>query len=769
MTVQDQAARGLRGRVDGVPVPPEPWTRRHAASLVKLLALRPAGGCTASRSSTRCGRAWRRGGGAPAAQGGPLRPPRARGRRDARASCATTWWRCCRTPTSRSTSTSSARRARQALADGPRRRPRTRLGLYAGALLPEDLYEPWARGGRGSGPACCTSTCCGWPGAGRSCCAEDPTDEAGPPGPGRRARRPGRRTGRAAPVRAAGPGAARELGTAPSPEAAASCEPGWRRRRPERRPPDRARGPAGRPPRASATEIREPSRPGRRRARRHACCSPGRRGRQDRACSTWPRRWRANAAGAPAAAPRRRSRGRGPTHRCSRRSATSAASTRPCSTGSTTSTGARSTGRCPARDVSWSGESGHQRLFVAAAELVRLAATGHGLLLVVDDLHEADEASLRLLHYLSRCARDRAGADRAGPPAAGRARPRSEVADSLVAPRRAAPDRAAHPLDRRRRPGGCSRDRLPDLADGEPSSRSAQVSGGLPFAALELARQRRAPAVGAGAARRCPTPVRATPSSGWRCSGTTFTTDELLAVAGVGRGRGVPAPGGRRSSALRRRAGRDRATGSATRWCGTRSSTACLGARRRRARREVAERLAALGAPPARVAHQFLAAGLPRGRCPTCSGPSRPPGRWAPTATRCPDRRGARPRRAATTCRGCWRGGATCCMALGDPGAVAAYREAARGDHRDRAPAGPRPAGPRGRASPATSTPPARRSPGSSSRATPPTGRSCWPGATSPTSPATSTPPGTSPARPATCSSSPRTRGSSSTWSRCRG
>ena len=56
------------------------------------------------------------------------------------------------------------------------------------------------------------------------------------------------------------------------------------------------------------------------------------------------------------------------------------------------------------RDVSWSGESSHQRLFVAAAELVRLAAAGRGLLIVLDDAHEADDASLRLLHYLSRCA-----------------------------------------------------------------------------------------------------------------------------------------------------------------------------------------------------------------------------------------------------------------------------------------------------------------------------------------------------------------------------
>lgn len=41
-------------------------------------------------------------------------------------------------------------------------------------------------------------------------------------------------------------------------------------------------------------------------------------------------------------------------------------------------------------------------------DLVRLAAAGPGALLIVDDVHEADESSLRLLHYLARsCATDR--------------------------------------------------------------------------------------------------------------------------------------------------------------------------------------------------------------------------------------------------------------------------------------------------------------------------------------------------------------------------
>ena len=58
---------------------------------------------------------------------------------------------------------------------------------------------------------------------------------------------------------------------------------------------------------------------------------------------------------------------------------------------------------------------GHQRLFVAASELMRLAASGPGLLLVIDDGHDADDASLRLLHYLARSAAEGARSDRDRP------------------------------------------------------------------------------------------------------------------------------------------------------------------------------------------------------------------------------------------------------------------------------------------------------------------------------------------------------------------
>jgi DNA-binding SARP family transcriptional activator/tetratricopeptide (TPR) repeat protein len=57
-------------------------------------------------------------------------------------------------------------------------------------------------------------------------------------------------------------------------------------------------------------------------------------------------------------------------------------------------------------EISWTGGSSHQRLFVAAAELVRLASATNGLLLTIDDVHDADDASLRLLHYVARSTHD---------------------------------------------------------------------------------------------------------------------------------------------------------------------------------------------------------------------------------------------------------------------------------------------------------------------------------------------------------------------------
>jgi DNA-binding SARP family transcriptional activator len=178
------------------------------------------------------------------------------------------------------------------------------------------------------------------------------------------------------------------------------------------------------------------------------------------------------------------------------------------------------------RDVTWTGESSHQRLFVAVAELMRLAATGHGLLIVVDDLQDADEASLRLLHYLSRCA--------VTEPViiAVAHRPRvsdtaQQVAESLV--RRGAGTRIElGPLDH-----AATRrllaDRFPSLSPGQVEEIS-QLSGGLPFSALELAGN---PAPG-GAVPLPPLPTP-TAETFQRAAllGSVFTTDELIALSGA--------------------------------------------------------------------------------------------------------------------------------------------------------------------------------------------------------------------------------------------
>ncbi len=253
------------------------------------------------------------------------------------------------------------------------------------------------------------------------------------------------------------------------------------------------------------------------------------------------------------------------------------------------------------RDVNWTGESSHQRLFVAAAELIRLAAAGHGLLLVVDDVHEADDASLRLLHYLSRCAMtEPVLIVLAHRPL--RDQPLREVAESLVG-RGTGIRVQLGPLSE-----GATRrllaDRFPDLP-AETVDRIWAISAGLPFTALELAR---GPVTGSPAV--LPALPAAVLSTLQRLAllGSTFTTDELLAVSGVDEDEAYrqlevaltgmfverAEPGYRFRHALVR----DlllRAMSPSV------ESTAV---------RAVAEALAKTNAPPGRVARQLLTAGL---------------------------------------------------------------------------------------------------------------------------------------------------------------
>ena len=119
------------------------------------------------------------------------------------------------------------------------------------------------------------------------------------------------------------------------------------------------------------------------------------------------------------------------------------------------------------------------------AELVRLAATGEGAVLIVDDLHDADEASLRLLHYLARIA--------------------VEEPITIVVAHRPWPLRPAMDAMRRsligRGPSVVQLDLGPmseadirrlaarTLSSDERSlDRVAKLAGGNPFAAVELAR-----------------------------------------------------------------------------------------------------------------------------------------------------------------------------------------------------------------------------------------------------------------------------------------
>jgi DNA-binding SARP family transcriptional activator len=176
------------------------------------------------------------------------------------------------------------------------------------------------------------------------------------------------------------------------------------------------------------------------------------------------------------------------------------------------------------REMAWTGESSHQRLFVAAAELLRLAAAGRGLLLVVDDLHESDQASLRLLHYLSRCAVSEpvliVAAHRASDDPAF-----IEIAESLVA--RGAGTRVPLRDLTEAETMHLLADRFPDLST-DAARKIWTLSGGLPFAIVEAAS--RADRRGPAAFATLSAPARATLQR-VALLGATFTADELLACA----------------------------------------------------------------------------------------------------------------------------------------------------------------------------------------------------------------------------------------------
>jgi DNA-binding SARP family transcriptional activator/tetratricopeptide (TPR) repeat protein len=266
-------------------------------------------------------------------------------------------------------------------------------------------------------------------------------------------------------------------------------------------------------------------------------------------------------------------------------------------------------------DLTWSGEGGHQRLFVAVAELLRVASADRGALLVLDDMHEADEATLRLLHYIARCATGErlavVAAFRTGAlPAAF-----DELRHSLVSRAGAISvelggldDVAASSVVRATN----------DTLDPDEVERIVALAGGIPFALVELARRRdRAPAWGSsieGIILASIEPATRDVLQRVAVLGATFDTDEFVAVADL--------PDDDAFAHL------DRAidarilehTGAHYQFRHGLVREALLADiaphRLRRIHRDAANRLELVGASPARVGHHLLAAGDPHAAAP---------------------------------------------------------------------------------------------------------------------------------------------------------
>jgi DNA-binding SARP family transcriptional activator/tetratricopeptide (TPR) repeat protein len=247
--------------------------------------------------------------------------------------------------------------------------------------------------------------------------------------------------------------------------------------------------------------------------------------------------------------------------------------------------------------------TGHQRLFVATAELVRLAAGGAGVVLVVDDAHAADEASLRLLHYLARSSVSErvllllAHRPDPGPTLA-------QVRQNLLS-RGSAVTLDLGPLDR------TDVDQLIGL-HAQVGSEAVETiwlsSGGLPFRVVQLAR-----AVADGRPLAGDAGIReltGTDRDGLAAAavlGSAFDTDEFLAMTGLSDGEGYP---------LLDRAVDERIldrthVGFVFRHALLRDALldGLSGSRRRQMHRRAAEALRSLDGSPARIGHHLVQSG----------------------------------------------------------------------------------------------------------------------------------------------------------------
>ena len=321
------------------------------------------------------------------------------------------------------------------------------------------------------------------------------------------------------------------------------------------------------------------------------------------------------------------------------------------------------------RELGWTGENSHQKLFVAAAELLRVAAAGSGLVLMVDDVHDADEASLRLLHYLSRFVVDEKVvlvlAHREPAPAH-----LEEVTASMVS-RGAGLLVELDPLD-----AAASQrllvDRFPDL-DPDAAGEIAQTAGGLPFPMIEMARAR---VSGSGSVPAMLPPDALRTFQRVALLGQGFSTDELLAISDGSEDETYdqlelalaalvvePGEAGFRFRHPLVREGLVREVPPHE---------------RSRGHQRVAEALARLDRPPSQVAHHYLAAGLASRAVPYAVQAVEIAGALGAYRDALTFVDGVREHAGPDHLPGLLARRGDLLMSLGEPGAVEAYTEAAR-------------------------------------------------------------------------------------------
>ena len=255
MTVRISLLGGFEVRVDGVPVPPHAWSRRHAAALVKLLAL------SADRRLHReqvVDALWP---GSPWDAAAPrLHKAAHYARRALGGEPGAVVLRnevVALLPDTEVTVDvpELERAARQAFAAGTAEAAAAVLDTYDGTLLPDDVYEPWTEETRETVRVLHLDLL-RQAGRWEDLLAEEPADEQAHLALARASADRGRRPRRPAPVRADGPGAAPGAGHHAVPGGAgAARDPRAAARRagraaaghPARRPPRRRRPDPGAP------------------------------------------------------------------------------------------------------------------------------------------------------------------------------------------------------------------------------------------------------------------------------------------------------------------------------------------------------------------------------------------------------------------------------------------------------------------------------------------------------------------------------------------